>query len=68
MSLSLFSLISTVASNMMEQKMELAVMRSIGLSRFQIARIYMYEAIIVILTGGLIGNIAGMTIGITIAK
>lgn len=51
---------------MIEQRLELAVMRCIGLNRFQISRIYLFEAIIVILTGGIIGNITGMTIGATI--
>lgn len=41
-------------------------MRCIGLSKFQISRIYLYEAIIVILTGSIIGNITGMSIGTTI--
>lgn len=63
MSLSLFSLISTMSSNMLEQKKELAVMRCIGLSRFQIARIFLYESTIVILTGGAIGLIVGCTMG-----
>lgn len=66
MVLSLFSLISTMASNMLEQRKELAVMRCIGLSRWQIARVYMYEAMIVILSGGGIGLSVGCLMGWTI--
>lgn len=66
MVLSLFSLISTMSSNMLEQKKELAVMRCIGLRRLQIVRIYMYEAIAVILTGAAIGLLVGCMVGWTI--
>lgn len=66
MVLSLFSLISTMSSNMMEQKKELAVMRCIGLRRFQIIRIFMYEAVAVILTGASIGLAVGCLVGWTI--
>ena len=66
MILSLFSLISTMSSNMMDQKKELAIMRCIGLRKFQIARIYMYESIAVILTGAVIGLSVGCIMGWTI--
>jgi len=66
LSLALFSLISTMAANIVEQSKELAIMRCIGLNRFSISRIFLYESLIVILTGGFIGLVIGTAIGWTI--
>ena len=66
MSLSQFSLISSMASNILEQKKEFAVMRCIGLTRWRIARIYLYESVIVVMTGGMIGVSVGFMVGSTI--
>ena len=65
MILSLFSLVSTVAANIVEQTKELAIMRCLGLFKFLIARVYLYESIVVVLTGGFIGLIIGMSLGWT---
>lgn len=63
LNLSLFSLVVTIGSNMVEQVKEIAVLRCIGLSKSRIARVYMYEAIILVVTGGLIGIVSGMIVG-----
>lgn len=68
MCLSLFSLISTVAANIVEQSKELAILRCLGLNRFAIARVFLYESIVVVLTGGFIGLIVGSAIGWTMAS
>jgi ABC-type antimicrobial peptide transport system permease subunit len=65
--LSLFSLISTMSANIIEQVKELAVMRCIGIGRWSISRVFLYESITVILTGGMIGIATGTFVGWTLA-
>lgn len=65
--LSLFSLISTMAANIVEQAKELAVLRCVGLGKLAITRIFLYESVVVILTGGFIGIAIGLLLGSTIA-
>lgn len=67
LTMSLFSLISTVAANVVEQSKELAIFRCLGLGRFTISRIFLYEAIIIILNGAFIGLCVGVSLGTVIA-
>jgi ABC-type lipoprotein release transport system permease subunit len=65
LSLSLFSLISTMSANIVEQSKELAILRCVGLSKFAISRVFMYESVVVILTGAFIGLVVGVSLGWT---
>ena len=59
LSLSLFSLVSTMAANIVEQSKELAILRCVGLSRWKIGFVYLIESTVVVMTGGVIGLIVG---------
>merc|ERR550517_298388 len=47
-------------TNVREQKYEIAILRSIGLTRFQIARVYIHEAFILLLASATLGSIIGI--------
>merc|ERR1712129_85265 len=60
--LCLFSLISSMSTNIEEQTKEIGIYRSIGLSKFDINKIYIYEALILIISSSFIGMIIGSAI------
>lgn len=60
LSLSFFSLLVTVSSNAIEQIKEVAILRCIGFPKNEIVRVWCYGAIIIVLTGGLIGICTGV--------
>ena len=57
--LCLFSLVSSMSSNIMEQNKEIGVFRSMGLTKFEINKLYVYEALVLILSASFIGMIIG---------
>jgi len=61
-----FSLISSMTANVLEQVKELAVLRSIGMTKGRAAILYMYEAFVLVLTSGIIGTIIGTLVGFTL--
>ena len=50
-----FSLNSSMSVNIMEQKKEIGILRSLGLTAFEIFRLYIFEATILVLSAGLLG-------------
>ena len=60
------SLIASMFTNVREQKYEIAILRSIGLTRFQIARVYIHEAFVLLLASTALGSIIGMIMGKTL--
>lgn len=62
LSLSLFSLVITMNSNMFEQMKEIAIMRSMGMDYKKIGLIFMYECVIIIMNGGVIALCTGCSI------
>jgi len=64
--LCLFSVISSMYVNIYEQSKEVAVLRAIGLSKFQTYKVYLYEATILILTSCFMGIGVGALVGFTI--
>ena len=67
MSLSFFSLSSSMTTNILEQSKELAIVRSVGITRKRVVFLHIYEAFILVLTGSFIGAGIGMLIGYTLS-
>ena len=65
MLISFFSLMASMYSNIFEQTKELAVIRAIGVRRFSVFRIYLWEAFVVVIAASLTGVIIGTFIGWT---
>lgn len=65
MFLCLFSLIASMYSNIYESAKEIGVMRAIGLTTFQVTRIFVYEAFTLVLASSLLGIIIGFIMGWT---
>merc|ERR1712228_447392 len=57
--LCLFSLVSSMFANIMEQSKEVGILRSMGLTKFEINKIYIYEALVIILSSSLLGFAVG---------
>ncbi len=53
-------------SNVREHSWEFGVLRAVGLNKFQITRVFMYEAFVLTVSAGLIGAFIGIIIAITI--
>lgn len=65
MFLCLFSLVSSMTANMLEQTKEIAVLRSLGFSRPQMIRVYIYESYTLVLSSCICGMFTGGIIGYT---
>ena len=65
MFLCFFSLVASMTANIFDQSQEIGVMRSIGITKYQIKKIYFYEALILVLSACLLGVFIGMTVGYT---
>jgi len=63
--LCLFSVISSMYINIYEQSKEVAVLRAIGLSKYETYKVYLYEAIVLILSSCIMGVGIGALIGFT---
>lgn len=50
-----FSLNSSMFTNIMEQKMEIGILRALGVQRFAVFRLYAYEAFFLIFAASLLG-------------
>lgn len=59
MGLCLFSLMASMLTNILEQSKEIAVLRAMGLRRWQIVRIYIYEAYVLVMAAALLGLLIG---------
>jgi len=54
-----FGVLNTMVSSINERVKDIGIMRAVGASRNQIIKIFIYEAIIIGILGGLLGYIAG---------
>lgn len=54
-----FGVINTMISSVNERIKDIGIMRAVGASRSQIIKIFMYEAIIIGIVGGIFGYLAG---------
>eukprot|EP00347_Sterkiella_histriomuscorum_P007293 403349512 len=66
MFLCFFSLSSSMSANMYNQSKEIGVMRAIGLTKFRIHILYIYEAFILVLAASILGLLIGMSLVYTI--
>lgn len=55
----LFGVINTMMTNVHERVKDIGIMRAVGASRNQIIKIFIYEAIVIGILGGIFGYIAG---------
>lgn len=58
-----FSLNSSMVTNILEQTKEIGILRALGLTRFAIFRLYIYEAFILIFSAGILGTFIGIVVG-----
>lgn len=65
MFLCLFSLSASMYSNIYEQSKEIAVLRAIGLTKYQLIRIYTYESFVLVLSSSGLGIIIGAVMSYT---
>ncbi|EFC50030.1 FtsX domain-containing protein [Naegleria gruberi] len=62
-----FSLVSSLYTNIQEQTKEIAILRAIGCKKFFIQRLYVYEALVLVLSASLIGIVIGFVLGFTMS-
>ncbi len=55
----LFAVITTMLSSVNERIKDIGIMRAVGASRWQIIRVFIYEAVIVGIIGGILGYLGG---------
>lgn len=60
-----FSLLSSMSSNVMESSKEIAILLCMGMTHFQVYRVYILEAFILLLSSGILGLIAGLIVAYT---
>jgi len=63
MGLCFFTLTSSMSANIYDQCKEITIMRSVGVQKNFIVRVYIYESVILILSSSISGFIIGITIG-----
>ena len=67
MFLCFFSLCASMATNLYEQKKEVAILRSMGVRRIRIKLLYFYEALILVVSSCLLGVLIGVIVGYTMS-
>eukprot|EP01124_Arcella_intermedia_P004452 TRINITY_DN12534_c0_g1_i1.p1 TRINITY_DN12534_c0_g1~~TRINITY_DN12534_c0_g1_i1.p1 ORF type:complete len:132 (+),score=18.24 TRINITY_DN12534_c0_g1_i1:46-441(+) len=65
MLISFFSLMSSMFTNIYEQTKEIGVLRALGISKFWMYKIYIYEAFVLVLSSSLLGILIGSTVSYT---
>lgn len=65
MFLCFFSLSSSMTANLYEQSKELGIMRAMGLTKWRIIFLYIYEAFILVMASSLLGILIGTIVGFT---
>mmetsp|Transcript_8440 Transcript_8440/g.730 ORF Transcript_8440/g.730 Transcript_8440/m.730 type:complete len:88 (-) Transcript_8440:183-446(-) len=66
MILSFFLILVSFIANIKESSWEFGVLRAIGLNKNEITRVYIYEAVALVLGSGIIGTFIGVIIAVTI--
>ena len=67
MFLCFFSLSSSMSANMFEQSKEVGILRAIGLTKYRITMLYIYEAFILVTASSLLGVLIGVIVGFTMS-
>ncbi|KAM9977270.1 hypothetical protein ACTFIR_011129 [Dictyostelium discoideum] len=65
MTISFFSLMSSVYSNILEQTKEIGVLCALGIPKSWMIRIYVYEAFVLVMASSMLGMFIGSTVGFT---
>jgi len=65
MLISFFSLMSSMFTNVYEQTKEIAILRALGISKFSLYRIYIYEAFVLVMSSSLLGVLIGTVVSYT---
>lgn len=65
MFLSFFALSASMSSNINNQKKEVGVLRSIGVTKCRIRLLYFYEALILVISSSILGVLIGCAVGWT---
>ncbi|KEG08147.1 permease, family protein [Trypanosoma grayi] len=60
-----FSLLSSMTANVMQSSKEIGIYRCIGMTKFQIYRIFVWEAFTVVVAAGIMGVVVGVVVGYT---
>ncbi|KAL9645766.1 hypothetical protein ABK040_003498 [Willaertia magna] len=68
MTICFFSLVSSMYTNVNEQSKEIGILRSIGVRKWTIIRIYIYEAFVLICAASISGVVIGFIISYTMAS
>ena len=63
MALCFFSLSSSMSANIMEQSKEVSIMLSLGFTKSILIRLFLYEALILVVSSSLVGFAIGILIG-----
>jgi len=66
MAISFFSLMSSMFTNVYEQTKEIGILRAIGIPKFWVFRIYIYEAFVLVFSSSLLGMLIGTLVGFTV--
>ena len=67
MFLCFFSLCASMASNLYEQKKEVGILRSMGVTKIRIKLLYFYEALILVVSSCTLGVMIGVFVGYTMS-
>jgi lipoprotein-releasing system permease protein len=65
MFLCFFALSSNMSANLIDQKKEIAVLRSMGMNKCRLRMLYFYEALILVFTSCALGVGIGLLVGYT---
>jgi len=65
MLISFFFLMSSMFTNVYEQTKEIAVLRALGINKFWMYRIYIYEAFVLVLSSSILGVMIGCVVSYT---
>ena len=60
-----FSLSSSMSANLYESAKEIGILRATGLTRYQIEKLYIYEAFVLVMSSCMLGILIGTVVGFT---
>ena len=61
-----FSLVSSMIANIHEQSKEIGLLRALGVTKTWIARLYSLEAVVLVLSAGVLGVVIGTLVAFTV--
>jgi ABC-type antimicrobial peptide transport system permease subunit len=67
MGLCFFSLVASMFTNIYEQSKEIGILRAVGMTQWQIIRLYVHEAFVLVLAASMLGLLIGIVLGWTMS-